>query len=230
MDEIYYDWTEQPVLCAANIDATAGNDLGTIFDGLQRAHDRGEVMQLYGHNPSADGTVPVDKLEAILAKAVELGLPFYRSDELRPDGPGGAGFALSFDDAHIAEWWALRPLFQQYGARLTFFVTRYAGFDPTMKAQLRDLFTDGHAIEAHSVNHLRAPDYVTEHGLQAYLDDEALPSIELLVADGYPVTDFAYPFGSRTREIDRALLRHVERVRAVSFAWDGPFIVDPCPE
>lgn len=235
MDEIFYDWTDRRVLCAANIDVVGDNGIETIDRGLERARDRGEVLQLYGHqpgDPAVGATVPVDKIEAILAKAVELGLAFYRSDELRPDadGAGTGGLALSFDDAHIADWWGLRPLFQQYGARLTFFVTRYAGWDATMKAQLRDLYTDGHAIEAHSVNHLRAPEYVTEHGLEAYMTDEAQPSIDLLVADGYPVTDYAYPFGARTGELDHALLERVERLRAVSFSWDGPFVVDPCPE
>jgi peptidoglycan/xylan/chitin deacetylase (PgdA/CDA1 family) len=233
MDEVFYDWTDRKVLCAVSIDEVAGNGLDTIFLGLDRARDRGEVIQLYGHqpgDPAAGGTVPVEKIEAIVARAVELGLPFYTSRELVPDGPRTAGLALSFDDAHIADWWALRPMFDQYDARVTFFVTRYFQWDDAMKAQLRDLSNDGHSIQAHAVNHLRAPEYVTEHGLEAYLVEEALPSIEILRADGYAITDYAYPFGARTGELDRALLAHVERVRAVSFAADNAVITDPCPE
>jgi peptidoglycan/xylan/chitin deacetylase (PgdA/CDA1 family) len=216
------------VLCAANIDASAGNELDAIGLGLERARDRGEVLQLYGHKPG--GTVPVEKIEAILARAAELGLAFFTSPELVPDGARTAGLALSFDDAHVAEWWALRDTFDQYGADVTFFITRYYQFDETMKSQLRDLATRGHSIQAHSVNHLRAPEYVTEHGLRAYLTDEALPSIDQLRADGYDVTDYAYPFGGRTGELDQALLEHVDRLRAITFPFDGPFTADPCPE
>lgn len=221
------------MLCAVSIDDIAGNQLDTIVLGLERASARGEVIQLYGHqpgDPSAGATVPIDKIEAVLARAAELGLAFFTSRDLVPDGPHTGGLALSFDDAHIADWWALRPMFDQYDARLTFFVTRYDQWDDAMKAQLRDLSADGHSIQAHSVNHLRAPEFVTERGLAAYLTEEALPSIELLRADGYAITDYAYPFGARTGELDRALLAHVERVRAVTFSLDGALISDPCPE
>ena len=221
------------MLCAANIDTRGGNELETIYRGLERARDRGEVLQLYGHqpgDPSVGATVPVDKIEAVLARAAELGLAFFGSDELVPDGAHTGGLALSFDDAHIADWWGLRPIFDRYDARVTFFITRYDQWDDAMKAQLRDLAADGHSIQAHTVNHLRAPEYVTEHGLDAYLADEAVPSIELLRADGYPVTDFAYPFGARTGELDHALLRYVERVRSITFSIDGPLTTDPCPE
>jgi len=233
MDEIYYDWNDRTVLCAASIDDRAGNDLDTIERGLERAHDRGEVLELYGHQPGdthAGADVPVDKIEAMLAKASELGLTFYTSDQLTAAGAHTAGFALSFDDAHIDDWWAMRPIFDRYGAKVTFFVTRYYLWDEAMKAKLRDLASDGHSIQAHSVNHLRAPEYVSEHGLAAYLADEALPSIDGLAADGYHVTDYAYPFGARTSELDRALLQHVQRLRAVSFSIDGPLVADPCPE
>lgn len=221
------------MLCAASIDSRGGNELDTIYLGLERARDRGEVLQLYGHqpgDPAAGATVPVDKIGAVLARTAELGLAFFTSRDLVPDGPHTGGLALSFDDAHIADWWALRPMFDQYDARVTFFVTRYYQFDDAMKAQLRDLSNDGHSIQAHAVNHLRAPEFVTERGLDAYMTEEAVPSIELLRADGYAITDFAYPFGARTGELDHALLEHVERLRSISFSIDGALTTDPCPE
>jgi peptidoglycan/xylan/chitin deacetylase (PgdA/CDA1 family) len=233
MDEIFYDWTDRQILCAANIDDHAGNDLDTIFAGLERARDTGEVLQLYGHEPgdlAMGATVTIEKVEAILARTAELGLPFYRSPDLGPGGARTGGLALSFDDAHVDDWWALRDTFDRYGAKVTFFVTRYGGWDDEMKAKLRDLRSDGHSVQAHSVNHLRAPEYVTEYGLAAYVEDEALPSIDALVADGYPVIDYAYPFGARTGELDRALLEHVQRLRSVSFPVDNTLVVDPCPE
>jgi hypothetical protein len=62
------------------------------------------------------------------------------------------------------------------------------------------------------------------------MEDEALPSIELLRADGFDPIAFAYPTGARTGEIDRALLEHVELLRAVTFTVESPLITDPCPE
>src|SRR5205085_2034687 len=112
------------------------------------------------------------------------------------------GIALSFDDRNAGEWTAIRPALTAAAARVTFFVSQYTTLDAGGRAQIRALADDGHDIEAHSVNHLRAPVYVEEHGLSAYIADEMQPSIDVLVADGYTITAFAYPFGARTSELD----------------------------
>ena len=111
---------------------------------------------------------------------------------------------------------------------MTFFVSRYARLSPTQRDLLRLLASDGHDVQAHSVLHLRAPEYVEDHGLAAYLEDEVIPSIEVLRADGYEVTAFAYPFGARTTELDRAIRAHVPVLRSVAFSWTAP-ISSPCP-
>jgi peptidoglycan/xylan/chitin deacetylase (PgdA/CDA1 family) len=166
----------------------------------------------------------------VIARAAELGLDFVRYDQLEPGGPARGGVALSFDDTDVQSWLDARPVFQQYDVQATFFVSRYDTFDDDRKAQLRTLGGDGHAIEAHSILHLRATDYVEKYGLAAYLADEAVPSIELLRSDGFAVSAYAYPYGARTHELDRAILTHVDRVRAVTFSLDGPLVADPCPE
>ncbi len=50
----------------------------------------------------------------------------------------------------------------------------------------------------------------------AWMTDEVQPSIDQLRADGYTVDAFAYPYGSRTDETDRAVLDQVKIVRSVS--------------
>jgi hypothetical protein len=110
---------------------------------------------------------------------------------------------------------------------VTFFVAYFPQMTPEGIAGLHQLHDAGHAIEPHSVNHLRAPLYVEQKGLDAYLRDEALPSIAALEGAGFAVTTYAYPYGSRTQEIDRAMLSHVQLVRSVAFTWSGPS--DPCP-
>ena len=186
--------------------------------------ERGEVVELYAHRPGT--TVPLEKLEHVLAGAAARDLPYLTYADLAAGGVG-PGLALSFDDDGVEHWIAARPLLQQHGARVTFFVTRYYQFPDEVRAQVRELASDGHEIAAHGVDHLRAPLYVEELGLRAYLADEALPSIEILRADGYAVTSFAYPYGARTGELDRALAAHVSVLRSVAFPVAGPF--GPCP-
>jgi hypothetical protein len=225
LDGIFYDGDGRLVHCATNLDASAGHTFESIDHALDRAAARGEVVELYAHRPGT--TVSYEMLEHVLAGAVARDLAFVRYADFAAGGGLGPGLALSFDDAAIAAWTTARPLLLQYGARVTFFVTRYHLFTEEGRAQLRDFAADGHEIAAHGVAHLRAPVYVEEHGLGAYLADEALPSIDILRDDGYEVTSFAYPYGARTGELDRALAAHVPVLRSVAFPVHGP--IGPCP-
>lgn len=225
IDGAFYDGDGRRVHCAVNLDSSAGNSFASIDSALDRAVERGEVVELYAHRPGA--TVPHATIEHVLAGARDRGLPFVTYADFAAGGVSGAGLALSFDDAGVYEWFSARPQFQDHGARVTFFVTRYNRIGDEERGLLRMLADDGHDIAAHAVQHLDAPAYVEEHGLAAYLADEALPSIEILRAAGYTITSFAYPFGARTAELDRALLEHVPIVRSVVFAVRGT--VSPCP-
>jgi hypothetical protein len=223
----FYTWDDRRVHCAIDIDTFARNDLASIEAGMDRARDRGQVLELYMHDPGR--TVEWDALESVLAAARDRQLAFYTyADLARGVATPGPGVIVSMDDAAIADWVAGIPLYAQYGARVTFFVAYFPQLSDGERAALHDLAAAGHAIEAHSVKHLRAPLYVEQKGLGAYLTDEALPSIELLRVEGFDVSTYAYPYGSRTGEIDDALLRHVDLLRSVSFAWSGP--ADPCPD
>ncbi len=225
LDGIFYDGDGRRVHCAVNLDSSAGVSLDDLDRALDRAAARGEVVELYAHRPGV--TVPHGKLDHVLAGAAARGLAYVRYADFAAGGGLGPGLALSFDDAGITEWMSARPLFLHHGARVTFFVTRYHRLSDDDRANLRELAADGHEIAAHGVGHERAPAYVEENGLGAYLADEALPSIDILRADGYEVTSFAYPYGARTEELDRALAAHVPVLRSVAFPVDGP--LGPCP-
>lgn len=233
-DEVFYDWDGRDVLCAIGLDPASGNDLDSVLGGLDRAAERGEVLMLFAHAPGSH--VPFDRLEAVLAYAAEVGLDFVTARDLAAGGPPRAGLALSIDDSDVDAWLSARDLFRQYGARVSFYVTRFDRLSADRRAALHDLAGDGHTIEAHGLRHLVAPDHVEEHGLAAYLRDEALPSIELLRADGFDPVSFAYPYGNRTSELDAALLEHVQTVRTVTFAalrfelLPGTIVTDPCPD
>lgn len=222
----FYAWDDRKVHCAITLDSYARNDLASVEAGLDRAVARGEVIELYAHDPGR--TVTWQELEAVLAAIDRRGLPYVTYAELaRGTTTPAAGVALSFDDAYVESWLEGADLFARYGARVTLFVAYYDRLTDTQRAALRRLSQLGHAIEAHSLRHLRAPLYVEQKGLAAYLSDEALPSVDLLRGDGYDVTTYAYPYGARSAELDAAMLEHVALVRSVSFTWSGP--ADPCP-
>ncbi len=226
LDSIYDDGDGRHVHCAVDLDRKSGLTHANLDAALARAAARGQVVEIYAHNP--EKTVEVGDIEYVIKGAVDRGLAFVTYADFASGGGTGPGLALSFDDASVAPWYELRSLFDRYGARVTFFVSRYAALQDDERAMLKVLAADGHAIEAHTVNHLNGPSYVEAHGMTAYLRDEVLPSIEVLQADGYEVTAFAYPFGARTDETDKALLEHLPVLRSVTFPRGG--VVSPCPE
>jgi len=225
-DSIFYDGDGRSVHCAVDLDRKSDLSHANLDAALDRAAARGEVVEIYAHNP--ERTVAVADIEYVVKGAAERGLAFVTYADFARGSGTGPGLALSFDDTSIPGWYDLRSLFDRYGARVTFFISRYAQIYGNERAMVKQLAADGHDIAAHTVNHLNGPSYVEEHGMTAYLRDEVLPSIEVLQADGYEVTAFAYPFGARTEEIDRELLEHIPVLRSVTFPRSG--VVSPCPE
>jgi peptidoglycan/xylan/chitin deacetylase (PgdA/CDA1 family) len=225
IDGVFYNGDHRLVHCGIDLDTKSDNDIASVDSGLDRARDRRETVELYAHHPGV--TVSIDKLEHVLAGAAARGLAFVTYSDFAHGGGTGPALALSFDDTSIDAWVAMRPLFQQYHARITFFISRFYELSAAQRAELKLLASDGHAIEAHTVHHLHAPDYVDENGLDAYLHDELDPSIQDLRADGFAVDAFAYPFGVRTDQLDHAIAKRVPVIRSVSFS--SPESESPCP-
>jgi hypothetical protein len=225
IDGIYYKGDARRVHCAVDLDSRGGVDTASIDSGLDRAVARNEVIELYAHHPGE--TVPLATLEHVLAGAQQRGLAFNTYADFAAGTSQAPGIALSFDDTSILAWLQTLPLFQQYSARVTFFVSRYRFLNDTEREWVTEIAAAGHDIEAHSVLHMRAPNYVRDNGLQAYVDNEFQASIDDLRADGYPIAAYAYPFGARTDELDQALLAHVTVLRSVAFTY--PEVSSPCP-
>jgi peptidoglycan/xylan/chitin deacetylase (PgdA/CDA1 family) len=225
LDGVFYNGDGRIVHCGIDLDSRAQLSVASIDSGLDRARERGEVVELYAHHPGL--TVPLATIEHVLAGARDRDLAFVTYSDFAHKTDTAPGLALSFDDASVDAWVALRPMFQRYHARITFFVSRYRDMTDEQHAELQVLAADGHDIEAHSVLHFRAPDYVEQHGLKAYLRDEMQPSIDALRADGFEVNAFAYPYGARTGELDDAIARRVPVIRSVEFSY--PEADSPCP-
>lgn len=207
-----YEWDDRRVLCSESIDdLTQGSQLLLVEDQIRYAVDQRRVVLVHAHKPGL--TVSRGMLEHVLELADEHGLEYVTYDQLVP-GPRRAAIALAFDDDAVDRWLSIRDLLLAHHARVTFFVTRFPLLDAEQRAGLATLAADGDDLEPHSLRHVRPLGYAQEHGSDGYLEDEVMPSIDLMAAAGYSTTTFAYPYGERSEALDDAILPHVSKVRA----------------
>ncbi len=98
---------------------------------------------------------------------------------------------LTFDDCDVKGWTAAIPLFAEYNAHALF------SFSGNITAEviscMKALEAAGHSLGLHSVHHANAPEYMEEHGIQAYYDDEVAPQMEACLAAGLRPGSFAFP-------------------------------------
>jgi hypothetical protein len=208
-----YPWDDRQVLCSEPFDdLTETVPWGLIADQMNVAESTESVLLLHAHIPGR--SVSLDAIKRVLEMARTHQLEFLTIRDLDQNAPRGRGLALGFDDDAVDLWYGLRGLFDQYGAKITFNVSRWYMKTDQQRAELREMFDEGHDVEPHSVNHLHAPAYVQEHGLDAYMADEMQPSIDAVRDAGYPAPMiYPYPFGLDSVALDTAILKIVPRVR-----------------
>jgi Polysaccharide deacetylase len=212
-DWLSFDWDDRPVLCSQSVDdRTQHPPWQMIEQEMQLAGPHDRVVLLHAHSPGESITLSAIKRVLDLADLHRLPMLTYR--DLDPTAKPRAGVALAFDDNSIDRWFGIRELLRSRHAHVTFFVSRWGSRSKEEQLQLRQLADDGHGIEPHSVGHRHVSDYVRDHGVEGYLADELLPSMDGLVSAGYPApTIYAYPFGERPKLLDAAVLEYVPRVR-----------------
>jgi hypothetical protein len=221
-DAVYARHDGKRVLCGLGIDsATIGMD--QLEAGMARARDRDEVLILFAHHPGV--TIDRERVVDVLARADALGLQFVTFPQLTDQR--GAGLELGFDDFSVDAWYGLRDVLRGHPA--TFFVSNFGELTPDQITELHELAADGHAIEAHGMGHRDAAIYVDEHGLARYLADEIDPDLAAMTAAGFAPSTFAYPYGSRTSEIDAALLKRFTLLRSLSYLDRSVINAAPCP-
>ena len=115
------------------------------------------------------------------------------------------GVVLTFDDAYVAQWLAVQPIFAEYKARATFFVSAFDQLTAEQRAGLRRLRDAGHAIGGHGLRHLKAVDTVRQSSAREYLKVEIEPALALLHEAGFKPTSFAYPSSQHDDTTDAAL-------------------------
>jgi len=208
-----YPWDDRQILCSQPFDDMEGQaPWGMIERQIELAESTSSVLLLHAHTVGV--SVSVAAIERVLTLADQHHLAFLTFRELEPGAARQPGLAIAFDDSRIDEWFTMRDQLAAHRAHVTFFVTRWYAASDEQRVKLRTLADDGDDIQPHSVDHLHPEQYVQEHGLDAYLSDEVIPSIDALIASGYPPgTVYAYPFGHTTDEINEAVLQVVPRVR-----------------
>jgi hypothetical protein len=211
----YFHWDAQPNVGAYGLNDLTPKALDLILDKIDHLDDR--VMVLYGHATTTG--VSRDTLDAVFARAREAGVDIVTFADLARGGAKRSGIAVTFDDTEVDAWFGFRDIFASYDARATFFVTRYAELTDDGRHKLHALYDEGHDIEAHGVNHLNICTYTatTGKGVDGYIAEEVLPSIQILEDDGFarPVA-FAFPGGSEGNAVVDALQPLVPLTRAIT--------------
>lgn len=215
-DDIYSIGAEHRVLCGYSVDDKNSVSIDALNAGFERARAQRETVHLYAHKPS--GTVQSSTIESVVAGASDRGLAYVTYRELAMGAvPSKGALALSFDDHAVSEWHAMLPMFAQYHARVTFFVSAFQFGTPQDRAMLHELAAAGHDIEYHSTNHFNAEQYSAANGVEGYVANDIEPGLAAMRADGFDPVAFAYPFGARTELTDAALLTKFTLLRAIHY-------------
>jgi len=115
------------------------------------------------------------------------------------------GIAISFDDHFINEWYALRPLFQKYHAKVTFFITCGDSLTRDEIVKLKQLQKDGHEIGFHGTVHGKSTELITAFGPEKYADIELNKGIKYMSNAGFDPTSYAHPGGNHNDQVDSVL-------------------------
>jgi peptidoglycan/xylan/chitin deacetylase (PgdA/CDA1 family) len=136
--------------------------------------------------------------------------------------PYKAGVILSFDDAYVDEWFEADQALKKYGWKATFNVCRIDSIGAPQIKKLLEMQKEGHEIAGHGYHHYNAVKFVKQNGIHAYMAQEIDPMIASMKKLSFKATSFAYPYGERSDELDRALSRRYKIIRGRAFGGELP--------
>jgi PKD repeat protein len=135
--------------------------------------------------------------------------------------PGShSGIALTFDDAYVDDWYAIRDILNNNNVHATFFVAEFENLDQDKINKLKTLQADGNEIAFHGMYHTDAVEYLANHTIQQYLDYEIIPGINIMKNAGFNPVDFAYPYGHDDPSATLAMEGYFKHIRGTYYAWD----------
>ena len=130
----------------------------------------------------------------------------FNSCTKNSDIKNDSGIAISFDDHFIDEWYSLRPLFQKYNAKVTFFITCSDSLTKDEINRLKQLQKDGHEIGFHGTVHGKSTEFLKAFGPQKYAETELEPGLKFLASAGFYPTSYAHPGGDHNDQVDSVLI------------------------
>ena len=119
---------------------------------------------------------------------------------------------LTFDGSSYDDWLREIPLFERYGAHVTFFPCGHIGTNEVTK--LKRLAAAGHSIGIHTVHHRDATSAFVEEGAHMFMRDEIDPQLKICKDAGLEIRYLAYPNNCHTPETDGCLAGTFQRFRA----------------
>lgn len=144
------------------------------------------------------------------------------SQKNKPENPN-PGVVISFDDTSVNEWYDADKILRQYSWKATFCVSKINTLNRSEIKELLQLQKKGHEIAGHSLHHFDAPKFVAKNGVGAYMKQEINPMLALMHFYSFKTTSFAYPFGFRNANIDKALLKKFKIIRGTTYGAEDPF-------
>jgi peptidoglycan/xylan/chitin deacetylase (PgdA/CDA1 family) len=144
-------------------------------------------------------------------------LHFVGCRKSAPQGSLPAGqVAITFDDGTIDNWYQHLNLLDSLQIKATFYISFYHTFSAEQKHKLKEIERRGHEIGYHTANHANLVKEVAKNGLAQTEAKEIDTDLMLMKNDGYRITNFAYPYGSHSAQLNTCLLRRFKSVRALS--------------
>ena len=145
-----------------------------------------------------------------------------RFENCHPSEEPVGTLVLSFDGRNLDDWNSALPIFDKYGAHVTFFVS--GEIDGATIKKLKDIRAHGHSIGLNGLGHVDLDAAISENGAEWYYEKNIEPQRERCRVSFIPITSFAYPKCRFSAESDVLLkAKGFAHVRGGQKDFDGAF-------
>ncbi len=210
----YLEYNDSPFTQKSKSAESLSYGLGyASTDGLWHTYIRDIALDLKGLEPDNEllsiegmiiiGSVEIDNLELFKIH--------------HPSGHP-AGFALTFDDNFVDNWFSMRNVFLEYGMKPTFFVSQLYALNQSHIDKLKILESDGGEIGCHTYDHGGVTrDFNNNVNLiSQYINAQIIPILDEIRALGFDPKSFAYPYGEHEVHYDNAVRAYFPYLRTTA--------------